>query len=1063
MQRDNPTNAARAGQNRLYRGALPVRSHIAATAWLDGAMRWHDGAVAWETRRGLVLPNTALLERARFHLRRVANQLELARRVLADPQSWLARRMAQLAEATYFVGLPRVDVPQLAERAAWGDKAAMGQLVALLPVEARCHDRLPASPAATLLACGPIVTPLLRTHAVSNHVPPAGRALAALLLGALASTDTWQPLPAEASRWLHNAYAHGHEAGLPEDALVTLALLREPDGLTLARRFAQAQSSAGTLALPTSLLRELVTRVAAEGLVVLAEAVAAAAPLLSALFTPAEALATVATWQARQKLAARQQRQWAHYSAELVRLLHNYLRVTPEAATVQAWASFVYEMRDLVAPHLPRCETLCSALAVGLQLAPSLQLPYLQLLATWQQKIWNRDNLPEEAQQQGWLNRRWQRYGQPICLLLKRSRDAQLVQQALEKNLYRQLSWQQFAEPAMYHWLLLVLARFPQHERELICDLAALVGRFPSLASAQATLRPFWQVLLQTPASVRTELCRQVVLRVSDTRAEAMRVLPRIIRHLPAISESLQQTSLTWHTPLLPGLIWLEERYPEHAADWLVWVLAQIPERLRTNQALHTSSLEDGFILAVTLSGGNAANFQRLLRAILDHEPETQRFSVPRSCHVLQRLPGLCETLAQLLPQQPQRCVRLIEQLGLVARLDTNVTDTFAAFELVQATAPFATIFRSADEDWANLLRLDPALDGLAAAYVQAQWLRGADMGLPAGVRHALEQPAKLAREAAHLAMLAQQKPEQPGLAMRLASLQARLADEATLWEAAVEEAGERLVQITAEARLAAAEQLLQDWLRKRLHLIAGPLPPDLMLDADLANAVLIDAHVDANRKLLRQLLRAHLAGERAWREALSGNAAFLQQLAARGVDVAAWLAPNPASYRCAGAVGGRIHIYLEGSALRVLQMGNYFNTCLGVGGINAFSTVANACELNKRVIYVQDGSGRIVGRKLIAISSEWGLLGYRTYINAAPADQIERLLQRYVREFAARCGLPLADTGEVPRLVAAEWYDDGEEAWVVAEGEGEVSLAKAQSSQRSADERPAGTIKKCR
>jgi hypothetical protein len=39
-------------------------------------------------------------------------------------------------------------------------------------------------------------------------------------------------------------------------------------------------------------------------------------------------------------------------------------------------------------------------------------------------------------------------------------------------------------------------------------------------------------------------------------------------------------------------------------------------------------------------------------------------------------------------------------------------------------------------------------------------------------------------------------------------------------------------------------------------------------------------------------------------------------------------------------------------------------------------------------------------------------------------------LFARYLRDFARRCRLDLADAGEVPRLFAEAWYDDGVVPW---------------------------------
>jgi hypothetical protein len=214
---------------------------------------------------------------------------------------------------------------------------------------------------------------------------------------------------------------------------------------------------------------------------------------------------------------------------------------------------------------------------------------------------------------------------------------------------------------------------------------------------------------------------------------------------------------------------------------------------------------------------------------------------------------------------------------------------------------------------------------------------------------------------------------------------------------------------------------------------VAGPVPPDLVLDDDWLNATLLASDIEQNRRLLLRLLRARLAGVADWPERHPVNRAFLAGLAARGVDAAAWLDTAPRLYRCKGVAGGHVHLRLERDPLRILQMGNYFDTCLSFGGGNAFSTVANACELNKRVVYATDGSGRVVGRKLIGITAEGTLIGFRTYTalrDRAGNQALRAIFRRYLTAFAARCGLTLADEGTVPRLFATAWYDDGARPW---------------------------------
>jgi hypothetical protein len=222
------------------------------------------------------------------------------------------------------------------------------------------------------------------------------------------------------------------------------------------------------------------------------------------------------------------------------------------------------------------------------------------------------------------------------------------------------------------------------------------------------------------------------------------------------------------------------------------------------------------------------------------------------------------------------------------------------------------------------------------------------------------------------------------------------------------------------------------------LEELAGPLPSELVLDDDLLNAALLAVDIRANRRLLRRLLRAHLSGVRRWREEHPANAVFLGSLAARGVDVDAWLGGHPRRYPCARATGDRVRLHLERDPIRILQMGNLFDTCLSFGRYNAFSTVANACELNKRVVYATDGAGRVVGRQLIGINAEGGMVGFRTY-TSLPDDAcntaLHAVFRHYLAAFAARCRLPLADAGTVPTLFAGDWYDDGIVPWNAGPG----------------------------
>jgi hypothetical protein len=455
-----------------------------------------------------------------------------------------------------------------------------------------------------------------------------------------------------------------------------------------------------------------------------------------------------------------------------------------------------------------------------------------------------------------------------------------------------------------------------------------------------------------------------------------------------------------------------------------------------------TVELDTGLKLALALSAGDFSAFRSVCVAARQHDLIQERWTLQPGLEMLRRFPALRATLARLFPQQPHRCVQLIVRLGLAARLGADVLAPLDELKPEPGAGRRELEYRSwynaldsrcsLASSWHELLELAPELVATAAAYQYAQWLIGASRDLPSGVRRALEQPRKLARELAYLERALTSHPQRNDLTIRAANLRGRLANQERLAHDVRAEASERLQQANAEAQLAAAEAQVLACFRARLASVAGALPAGLRFDDDLLNATLLTTDITQNRRLLLRLLRAHLAGESAWREQHAANVAFLSKLSAQGADTLAWLGEHPRTYRCAGVAGGRVRLYLERDPLRILQMGNYMQTCLSVGGGNAFSAVANACELNKRVVYATDSAGHVVARKLVAISAEGGLVGFHTYTTLAEeaSGRLRAIFQRYLRDFAARCCLALADDGAVPALFAEAWYDDGCVAW---------------------------------
>ena len=272
-------------------------------------------------------------------------------------------------------------------------------------------------------------------------------------------------------------------------------------------------------------------------------------------------------------------------------------------------------------------------------------------------------------------------------------------------------------------------------------------------------------------------------------------------------------------------------------------------------------------------------------------------------------------------------------------------------------------------------------------------------------------------------------RPLLPHLEKRLANLVSRLENREELRAAMQQEAVESLQNAAMEAEMRVAERVVESCYRSRLEVLGAPKNVDLT--PDLINAALFSTDIELNRKWLREIVRHHCDAEKGgdWRLKIEGNARWLQTLERRGLKCEEWLAEAPQIFEIGDA---RVELRLENGPLQILQMGNYFNTCLSRGGCNAFSSVANAVELNKRVVFARDAKNRVVGRQLLALSNDDQLLGFHVYASMAEenAAALRAAFGSYAREFAARVGVPLGDRGEIERLFVSDWYHDGTIVW---------------------------------
>ncbi len=356
----------------------------------------------------------------------------------------------------------------------------------------------------------------------------------------------------------------------------------------------------------------------------------------------------------------------------------------------------------------------------------------------------------------------------------------------------------------------------------------------------------------------------------------------------------------------------------------------------------------------------------------------------------------------------------------------------------------------------ARLARLDAVLAIVDKAPAQAKALHadlaGTDPG--AGRRLFPEFAAwldddELLDRFCHLTRLAGEEPSLPRALHRdFARLEKLESERDFLAGLASPNAGQRARLAHVAGLLASGKLPTRDWTRRHLRERLEPAlgrALQVRLDASLREALragfgiappeLTPAWRDAarfylstprNNALLGRLLR-HAASQPgvAIARSLAANQAWIER-AGRRFDVDAWLAPRSVAFE---AGGRKLALATEDDPLEVLRMGIPFDTCLSLlDGCNAASTVLNALDANKRVLYLRDQIGTIVGRKLLAVSRSNELLGYQLYLalDKGLRPELERAVNALCREIAREARLPMGVSGAPAVIHQGFWYDDG-------------------------------------
>lgn len=280
--------------------------------------------------------------------------------------------------------------------------------------------------------------------------------------------------------------------------------------------------------------------------------------------------------------------------------------------------------------------------------------------------------------------------------------------------------------------------------------------------------------------------------------------------------------------------------------------------------------------------------------------------------------------------------------------------------------------------------------------------------------------------EVAKLSMRIGTSHEAAGMSERLANLEALLAKGPKTPSARrMKNLGEKLGACAERTALASLEADLFRGMLDSLGCGGSEIPgrlDDRALDILMA---ILEVRDFRQRQLGIEIWKAGIKGGPWNLEANhSSNTRFLEKMKRLGISMGPWLVPD-APTEVPAANGRTLSLGITLDPFDILMMGEHFKSCLSLHGGNFYSTITNAVDINKRVLYARAPDGKVVGRCLLALTNRGKIQAFHPYCHDGKAG-FDKLAGAFASDLAARMGTETTDSGKVSTLVAAGWYDDG-------------------------------------
>jgi len=1029
------------------------------TEWLEWPVVWTGNGFGYQNEKDFIAPDSNVLAKAQRNINKVFEFKSVMKKLVGDLDEWTAHRNRLLKQAKYInaVGMP--DFESLNRASKGRDQKQLSAILNLLEAEALVSNTLPNSPCRMLVKLQPDCRPALEAYFHDTSHNDQARALAAICLGTLAKETASKPLLVskytENAEWFSRCYKWGTERGLELEPAIAARILKRDDGAKLVTKLALFLSDAKRLTLSSDTLKQVLARGALEEEIALCcDELRKLEAILQQLVQYRHELPTDDPRRRQAKKVSLEQgrNRFSEAFADNIEMLVKY---TPSSKLIATINNLIAGMLSTYPCNAKLLDHISSLMVDGLRLEDELRAPFFELVAKFAAEVWTKEDNGSIAL----VNRK---YSVPILegimMLLRKTKNPVSVRTCLERGIVSHLTIGAIKSDADLRYILNTMDRMDITTAFDIGQLCSIVKRFGGVDEMQAEFEPVVREIEKAPFSMRRHYFDSMDFIGTNRMAKpSLSALARFLPYLIAATKDDESENCACATLMLCATS-IARYAPKQEKE----IFERITSIYQKTKPIRYDKI-DAFTPAImaglsfmragvtvedvtpSRKRGNDTSPAQLIEDLIEifQSHRLDRYNhLTDSLEALRKRPVMARLIARQCRSHIKQMCRMVERLHLVQNWGEEATKPLEKLDRFKDALKGKTdshvLKRLYTKGWGTFMKLVPDMVPNMQLYVIGKSITGGSQSPPSALLKLIETPDNLQRERDYLLSLSKRFPDKKELKSRLESLDSRLAKREDVVEYSAKLVRRHLVHLASEAEFEALEYSVRDVFFRQYKRIAPGVSSDTIIDNHVINALLLTQDIEENKRLLKRLIRAHAEGDLEWRERLPDNAKFLEHLRTKDIDVERWLSAYVKSYPFEGISGShQLTFKLETDPLKILEMGNYFDTCLSLQGPFSYATVVNASDLNKRVAYAYDESGKVVARKLFGINTKDQLVGFNPYTSTSHAPTTRRLMNlmnEYCKSFAEFVGIPLDLEPDydchIDLLTSEFWHDDGYTEW---------------------------------